>query len=128
MWDNYKQTKNERAVIERAWHKVYELTGHDWRTERMTRDEARGYGNRHDAIGRAGAQALAVKWFYEGTQAPDVKLSDYYFCRPAAIWFKGYGASKAYAISKEDEDLLAVAIAAHESAFKRMMDDTRAIA
>lgn len=128
MWDNYKPTKNERAVIEQAWQRVYHLTGHDWRTEQMTRDEARGYGNRHDSIGKVGAMALAVQWFYAGTQKPDIKLSDYYFCRPAAIWFTGYGASKSYAISKEDEDLLAVAVTAHDSAFKRMIESNRVAA
>ena len=125
MWDNYKPTKAERAAVERAWQVVYRLTGHDYRTERMTRDEARGYGNRHDAIGIAGARALAVKWFYSGTQNPDIKLADYYFCRPAAIWFTGYGAWKAYAISAEDENTLEAALTAHENAFKRMIDENR---
>lgn len=128
MWDNYKPTKAERAAIETAWQTVYELTGHDWRSQDFTKQEARGYGNRNDAIGLIGAKSLAVKWFYNGTQKPDIKLSDYYFCRPAAIWFAGYGASKSYAISKEDEDLLAVAVAAHESAFKRMIESNRVAA
>lgn len=125
MWDNYKPTKAERAAIETAWQTVYELTGHDWRTEDMTRQEAKGYGNRHDRIGLNGAKALAVKWFYNGTQQPDLKLADYYFCRPAAIWFTGYGASKAYAISVEDENTLEAGLTAHEDAFKRMQDENK---
>jgi hypothetical protein len=125
MWDNYKPTKAERAAIENAWQVVYRLTGHDWRTEDMTRQEAKGYGNRHDRIGLNGAKALAVKWFYNGTQQPDLKLADYYFCRPAAIWFTGYGASKAYAISVEDENTLVAGLTAHEDAFKRMIDENR---
>jgi hypothetical protein len=125
MWDNYKPTKSERAAVENAWQVVYRLTGHDWRTEDMTRQEAKGYGNRHDRIGLNGAKALAVKWFYNGTQQPDLKLTDYYFCRPAAIWFTGYGASKAYAISVEDENTLEAGLTAHEAAFKRMIDENR---
>jgi hypothetical protein len=125
MWDNYKPTKAERAAIENAWQVVYRLTGHDWRTEDMTRQEAKGYGNRHDRIGLNGAKALAVKWFYNGTQQPDLKLADYYFCRPAAIWFTGYGASKAYAISVEDENTLKAGLTADENAFKRMQDENR---
>lgn len=125
MWDNYRLTKGERAAIDCAWHAVYRLTGHDYRTERMTKDEAKGYGNKHDAIGIAGARALAVKWFHGGTQSPNIKLADYYFCRPAAIWFTGYGAAKANVIGADELAILEAGIAAHEAAFKRMQDENR---
>jgi hypothetical protein len=125
MWDNYKPTKAERAAIETAWQTVYELTGHDWRSQDFTKQEARGYGNRNDAIGLIGAKSLAVKWFFEGTQKPDALLADYYFCRPAAIWFKGYGAAKANVIGADELAILEAGIAAHEAAFKRMQDENR---
>lgn len=125
MWDNYKPTKAERAAIETAWYKVYDLTGHDYRSAQNLKDEARGYGFRGDSIGKLGAMALCVKWYFEGPQNPETKLSDFYFCRPAAIWFRGYGASKAYALSIDDEAILAVACAAHESAFSRMLENNK---
>ena len=131
MWDNYKPTKAERAAIETAWQTVYELTGHDWRSQDFTKQEARGYGNRNDAIGLIGAKSLAVKWFFEGTQKPDALLADYYFCRPAAIWFKGYGASynrPQTGLSSSTLQTLVAGVQAHEDAFKRMQDENKTAA
>jgi hypothetical protein len=125
MWEGYKHTKKERAAVDAAWFKVCALTGHDYRSERFMKDEARGYGNRNDRIGEQGAKALCVKWYLNGTQKPEALLADYYFIRPAAIWFTGYGASKAAALSIEDEALLTAAVEAHDAAFKRMIDSDR---
>ena len=128
MWDNYKPTKAERAAIETAWQTVYELTGHDWRSQDFTKQEAKGYGNRNDAIGLIGAKSLAVKWFHNGVLSPGVKLADYYFCRPAAIWFTGYGASyiqPARGLSSDTLRILSEGVTAHEDAFKRMIDENR---
>lgn len=121
MWDNYKPTKKERAAIDAAWFRVHALTGHDHRSDMAMKEEARG----RDGVGTTGAKALCVKWYLDGTRKPDALLADYYFIRPAAIWFTGSGAFKAAALSIEDESLLSAGVEAHEAAFERMMNDER---
>jgi hypothetical protein len=126
MWNGYKPTKAEREQIEHAFCFILEIAGQDWRVERAAKDEAKGYGNRNDGIPLIGAKALCVKWFLQGANRPNQYLRDTYFLRPAAIYLTGLGATRRDDIIAH-EGALTLAVAAHDAAFKRMMDADKAM-
>lgn len=125
MFEGFKTTKAERDAIDRAFYSVEELCGHDFRCERFAKDEARGYGNRNDAIPAVAARGLCCKWFLDGVERPGLRLADSYYMRPAAIFFTGSGAARG---AIETRGALAIChlaaihagVAAYDAAFERM--------
>ena len=125
MFEGFKPNKAETTAINNAWYLVQELTGNDYRSFKFMKEETLGYGNKSDRIPQTAAKGLCVTWFLAGIEKPDALLADNYFCRPASIWFKGYGASKAYAVSIEAEKIFEDAKSAYDAAFKRMISSDR---
>lgn len=119
----FKATKAESDLIGRAFYRVEELAGHDYRLARFAKDEAKGYGNARDRVPLAAARGMCLTWFLRGIDKPDSLLRDCYQIRPAAICFQGYGADIGArgGIATEDRALIESAIAAYDAAFNRMM-------
>lgn len=126
MWTDYKPTKKERYLIEGAFRYIEDCHSPSGEIARLARDEKRGYGNRNIAIPMIAAKALCVKWFLQGVNNPDIMLRDYYHMRPAAVWVIGKGADRATGAPAINKPALENAVAAHEAAFKRMMDKSTA--
>lgn len=132
MWTGYSPNKKEREAIETAYGLLQNhYVGGYGALDRWMKEERRGYGNRNDAIPTIGAKALCVGWMLQGmTRHKDALLRDLYMLRPAAVWLIGKG-GEIWA-NKEKEtinyliDVLEKAQAAHDAAFKRMMDKDHA--
>jgi hypothetical protein len=126
--EGFKPTAEERAAISRG---VLAIKGHcrsDMEVDRLIADEARGYGNSSDRIPKAAAEGLACSWFLRGVDDLNALLRDHYFCRPAAIWFAGFGAARNHdgKISREDLKEISAAVAAYDAAFARMLEADKA--
>lgn len=121
MFEGFKTTKAERDAIDRAFYAVEEICGHDFRCQRLAKDEARGYGNRNDAIPAIAARGLCAKWFLDGVNRPELRLADSYYMRPAAIFFTGSGAARgAIALAICHFATIHTGVAAYKAAFERM--------
>jgi hypothetical protein len=123
MWNGYKPNKAEKQAIEGAYYYLADCQlGSRNRLDALMKQERSGYGSKLDSIPTIGAKALCVKWFLEGVNRPDALLRDTFEMRPAAVWLQGLGARKSTGAPAINMPCLLDAVAAHESAFRRMMD------
>ena len=126
MWNGYKPTKAEKQAIEGAYYYLADCqVGSRNRLDHWMKQERSGYGNRHDAIPAIGAKALCVQWFLEGVKRPNALLRDTFEMRPAAVWLQGLGARKSTGAPAINLPCLEAAKAAHDAAFKRMIDEDK---
>ena len=127
MWNEYNPTKAEKQAIEGAYYYLADCqVGSRNRLDQWMKQERSGYGSRSDSIPTIGAKALCVKWFLQGVNRPDALLRDTFEMRPAAVWLQGLGARKSTSAPAINMPCLAEAVAAHEAAFKRMIDQDTA--
>lgn len=121
-FDGFKTTKAESDLIARAFCRVEELGGHDYRLASFAKEESRGYGNSRDRVPLSAARGMCLTWFLRGIDDPGALLRDCYQIRPAAIYFQGFGADIGArgGITIGDTVLIASAVDAYDAAFKRM--------
>lgn len=127
MFEGFKPTRKELRAIDDAWCAIDEVT-RDSRLAYFTKEEKRGYGNRHDAVPMSAARGLMIQWTLRGIEKPDALLRDNFFIRPAAIWATGKGAELAHMgeASSEFVATLEAGKAAYDAAFARMLDADKA--
>jgi hypothetical protein len=119
MLEGFKTTTKERAAIAGAWEWLIANTRDEYRSKNFLKDEKNGYGNPNDRVPEIAAKGMCLSWFLRGVQSPDALLRDWYFCRPAAIWFAGMGTERS-GNAAINMTALQAAAEAYEAAFARM--------
>jgi len=119
MFEGFKPTTKEHAAIARGWEWLVANTHDKYRSKSFLKDEKNGYGNPNDRVPEIAAKGLCLSWFLKGVQSPDILLRDWYYCRPAAIWFTGMGTERS-GNAAINMPVLMAAVEAYEAAFARM--------
>lgn len=122
MFESFSPTRKEREAIRLGLSTISQICGHDYRIEQFVKDEHRGYGCRTDSVPLSAAQGLCIEWFLGGLRNPNILLRDYFFLRPAAIYFTGLGAEHSEELTLSQRLNIELAAEAYQTAFRRMID------